>query len=569
MDNLINFDLALPIHGKMTEVAPLVRESATERKIASGYASLIQVEPLSTTAADGLTGASTSTSTFGLVFVDLKLKPNSCYELLLIGCVIPAAGVQPTDINLSLLDGIATDHVVKRIQDPDGYTINLLLRFNTPTTCTIAGESKKKVESKLTITALHAAPRVAPHAEGKCQKLLFDHRKCYLKQIRTGTNVCLRRRGELKSTVTRFSSGIPTDYSLLQTMFDKIYVLNLDHQPHRWIQCQKRLEEVSVRATRLGYTESKTLHPTRSSESKTLHPAGSSTASIADMRGGIVHESVRTQDEAIVSILGSEAKTLGLERVLFLQDNCIFDLNFEHVLYQSMIHNDPTGGADSSIEGKGEDKGIEGKREDKGKSLMIGPGAMGIGRKHYTEIVSRFSAARSVGAVSRIVESLRSDNPSDCRSLPGIRLPTSGSPLGRLDARTLMVDPQHYVGIFVIVPRKEFYIDSSRLHKLVQEIVAQEYPYWWCTIVTSSLPLSRAGGVTAADLEFYRCQLKNQCAEEERFTIVEIASLTGQVERIAVEIASLTSQGRRSIQVAIDDTRFADPTYLGRLVFKK
>jgi hypothetical protein len=526
--NLLDFDLVLPLNSKIIQVPS---GSNSEAEV------LTKIESL-------------ANSTAGCLFSDLQLQPSSCYELLLIGSVTASAvDVGSSDVSLTLVDGCGREHKINRIQDPDGKWINLLMRFKTSAAApVVAGETKSRSISKLSIQA----PRKFT--------LLLDHARCYLKQIRTSSDTCLVRRSNKQlelpagfDKLPAFSSAVLRNYSLLHTLFDKIYVLNQDHQPHAWIECKHRLSEIGV-------------SPTRVSISSVATAAGRETKSIVNV----------ADDDAIVSVLTSQVKPLGLKRILFLRINCTAaDPNFELNLYRSLC------ASTSPLDGK------EPKMSPTSKGLMLFTSTntsdsivgFGISDKYYDEIISRYSASKSDGGVMRIIHSLCTDNSSDCHMIPDV-LVTHGVRDARSVSHRVLedVDSSHYVGIVVTVPRREFYSfgtsgtksdeSLSPLQKWLSQLVEQEYPYWSCVILTDPLR-------SATELkDYYRLRVEGDL-KDERIKIVETSDPSAYTAAL-LSMPTTTTRGSssdrgssncRMIVTTIDENKFTDPTFLGRLVY--
>ena len=224
-----------------------------------------------------------------------KLEYNSMYEMCLVGSVNCADRL---NVDISLNDGCGRDHRVEKIQDVTGSIINFILRFKTAQIQRIDGLETKTRNPQCLFFKIRSST-------GQHFTLELEHSKCGLRRINncnTENNVVLLRRGKLpdpsqESFRLLWTKYLKT-YSMLHTIFDQIYILNQDDQPHKWIECKKRLKAANIYGQQIKYS---------------LNHA-----------------------EKIVETIVNNAKPLRQNRILFLRSDCFFDADFEVKLFRSL-----------------------------------------------------------------------------------------------------------------------------------------------------------------------------------------------------------------------------------------
>jgi hypothetical protein len=394
MNNLLCFDLLMPSNTKIINC--------------THSPSVLQITPLKRIE---------EKNPIGCFIPKIKLEENHTYELHILG------KVTTTDKSVYLT---IEDYKINRIQDPSGKIINLLYRF----------KNQKERIINLFIGLVTMSMTMT---------MTIDTSKSYLYIVGNNEESLLMRRGE--SLSSSLDNCRVRSYSLAHTVFDRIYILNFDHEPHKWIQCRNILKRAGIYGTRIEMSISSELATYLEWQKKSY------------MVKMTIEQWCITK--TIINVICNDAKPLVLERILFFKDDMCMSDTFETELYNSLMNL----------------KTVEWKLFSCGSGL-------GFSASIYDEVVSKFNI--SPVPINKLFKDLSVDNVQ--------HLVCAHSAHSVPYAHVAL--PSHYITLIVHVPRRQFFFDSSNstsaLYKLLSLIRLQNYPWYNCILLTECLPSSTA-----------------------------------------------------------------------------
>lgn len=507
MKNILCFELLMPSNSELLETTA----THDKKKI------LTSVRPLKKIDED---------NPVGCFFPNILLESSATYELFLSGLVnelfLPGVDAKLEDVITPSICLTLGEKKIDRIQDVSGKIINFFWRFKTA-----AASASGRVEQSKNNLFLASVVGGATAGTKHYPTLVLDNSACYLRQIFDTTPECFYRRGQAPraqlGTGTATTTSAP--YSMMHTLFEEVYVLNFNHEPHKWIECKKRMKAVGIQGTRVGMSLEDELIKYNSWRAL----VGSGTRALMSAETWCV-------SRQIVRILDGLQK----KSVFFLSANSFFYPKFETILYDSLLSKPlpklfsltPP----SSWSGRAEN--------------FLG---MGIAAEFYKTFVAKFESSpvpaekiftdlcteyavlhHTIGLTTHEKikntkgeerETQKFEERKEIKSDP-YRKEIIGGDLyqkeiiwgnfhwgAKGDASPPISKKKHYITILVHMPRRFFF--SPVFQEFVQLLRKQNYPYWNCVLLTEA----------AADL-FPNLFLEDGGEEgaesnDERFLVVE------------------------------------------------
>lgn len=345
--------------------------------------------------------------------------PIGCYlSDIDTNCVIHILGtaMSPSSNVYLSFDRQGKEKVVDRIQDPSGKYINCIYPIGgadpslSSGTCIFIGIEKDQVLQ------------------------LNDVR--LIKIVTKQTDIV--RRGKIPSSIF-----LPYNYSLLHSLFEKIYILNFNTEPSKWLQVSNIERFKNIVPMRLGIQIEK--YTKSYNEWKAIVPRGM--GDIMDLKSWCI---VKTIVELCpFSSIDDDNKCICFIKDDFLINSRDFDL-------ETHLYNCLTRETDSNVH------------------IYKSTGFFGISKKVYNEIVDRFNS--SPLTIEKLLGTL------SCKEV------SFHIPITLYDSKCVSGTSLDYcVTILCYIPEREFYYEEkdSKLVNFIKLLNEQNYPWWQCIIISN------------------------------------------------------------------------------------
>lgn len=462
--NLLSFDCAIPLH---TRISPCDNNNNNDNKNNNNTENnQIQIFKLKSNMDEKKNGIE-------LPFI--SLQKNATYELHLFG------SCSHSEFNVSISSIPQNFFTIERIQEPLGSAINLLYRFSCNLVNDIVKQDSKKDEIKLVIN-MH-----------ENQYIILDTEKSYLCRIEDNSAHVLRRRSNGILDYNIISKRV-SDYSLLHNLFDKIYILNLDYEPHKWVMCRKLFKKHGIRKP--CQIQART-RADADSEYKKSYDNWQNKVNVLSSISVMNFESWCIAN-TIIHVIENDAKKLKLDRILICRDdffisNLASDDVFEQHLYSGMRRKWDL------FEFNNRDAHL----------------AIGFSNLVYDDVISRFKT--SPVSIQELFKSLKKESKNNL-SIPDLDVDTKSN--YELNISNHLNYKDDYITIMIYVSPHQFLFDPndtstfSVLYPFIKAISKQNYPWFHCFIL-------------ARDKKF---QL-----EDSRFQVVNIDKIDNNIDKIKIQ----------------------------------